>query len=191
MAHPRPNTIFDMCHLILAVTSPLINKMQTKTFDHAPLISHRLQTSDWSRTSSVFLYKLLTRLSSNLVNTFISYATSQTRITYVMLYWILAISWSLIGRSVSINFQTNRWQYQFGRSTHYGPFVHAPLNFCPDSHSRGSSYSDALFYIYSICKCGYVLDCSSCYSSCFCFVAELIIVCLTTVLFVTLVVSVL
>ena len=70
MAHPRTNTIFDMCHLILVVISPLIDKMQTKTFDHALLISHRLQASDWSRTSSVFLYKLLTRLSSNLVNTF-------------------------------------------------------------------------------------------------------------------------
>ena len=152
----------------------------------------------FSPSPNLWLVKNFQRISiqtanqiANLVNTFISYATSQTRITYVMLYWILAISWSLIGRSVSINFQTNRWQYQFGRSTHYGPFVHAPLNFCPDSNSRGSSYSDALFYIYSICKCGYVLDCSSCYSSCFCFVAELIIVCLTTVLFITLVVSVL
>ena len=87
MAHPRPNTIFEMCHLILAVTSPLIDKMQTKTFDHALLVSHRLQASDWSRTSSVFLYKLPTRLSSNFVNTLISYyITSQTRITYVMLY---------------------------------------------------------------------------------------------------------
>ena len=78
------------------------------TFSHAPLNSRCYLACDWSSSFRAFADEPLIGLGSNLVVKSVMGLPRSDQLL-VMLYWIHAVSWPLIGGAVSMQLQMNRW----------------------------------------------------------------------------------